>query len=311
MSQNYFVYLIQELIESAADSLGRVDVLCEAAPEAIETALRLVAVAEIAALAPQPINVELAHLAAADGDALHDAGLTPALVHWRVLLGTEEGRLRSGAALNAQRFAIVAPALTTYPERARLEAIWRGRDRAEPVIAHALDAAAWSPDDAFGEATAALMLCGDGRASRARLLPAADVPRAARAAALAEWRRGDRDAWLSLGFEAVARRAGALQRSLAPLRETLVAEDDRMESLGRAAITARRALSQLRDQFVTTVPRLAKRLALSRPAAGDALERLLDAGITREITGRARDRVFAYRAAYAVAESLQSTKPPS
>ena len=43
---------------------------------------------------------------------------------------------------------------------------------------------------------------------------------------------------------------------------------------------------------------------ISRPAASNALERLVAAGLAREVTGRARDRVFAYEAACAMAESL-------
>ncbi len=54
------------------------------------------------------------------------------------------------------------------------------------------------------------------------------------------------------------------------------------------------------------MPSLAADLALSRPAAADALERLGDAGLAVEITGRRRDRVYAYEAALAIAGAAAS-----
>lgn len=291
-------------LEEAADELGRLDATAVLAPASFGTALQLAAVAELARLsatATDPGGPSLDALLAADGDPLHDTGLPSAALHWRELLPSEERRVRSGATLSSQRFAIVAPALSTYSERARLEAIWRETGRARPVLERALDAAAWSPDRALGEAGAALMLCAGGRADRARLLPFADVPPEEREAAVAAWRDGSVEAWTLLGLEAAARRARAARVAMDAALHALGDEDARLDPLGRAAITARRALGHLRAGLVTTMPLLAESLAVSRPAAGDALERLTALGIAREVTGRARDRVFAYGAACAVA----------
>jgi biotin operon repressor len=41
------------------------------------------------------------------------------------------------------------------------------------------------------------------------------------------------------------------------------------------------------------MPMLSEQLECSRPAAGDALERLVEVGLAVEITGRQRDRVYA------------------
>ena len=65
-----------------------------------------------------------------------------------------------------------------------------------------------------------------------------------------------------------------------------------------------RQLALLRLRFVTTIPALADDLGLSRPAASDAVERLVALGLAREVTGRGRDRVFAYGAADAMVGSL-------
>jgi DNA-binding MarR family transcriptional regulator len=75
-------------------------------------------------------------------------------------------------------------------------------------------------------------------------------------------------------------------------------EDEHLAQVGRAAVTGRRALAVLRDALATSVPDLSERLSLSRPAAGAALERLVELGLAEEVTGRARDRVFVYAAAW-------------
>lgn len=295
------------LIEEAADELGRLDAISGYAPPAVAQALRLAAIADLGRLASEgDRSVTLLGLAAADGDPLHDADLPAAVLHWRDLIRSEERRVRSGAPLASQRFAIVAPTLSSYTERPRLEAIWRevGTDR--PVLMRALDAAAWSPDAALGEAAAALALCAGGRADQVRLLPFSDVPAAERRDAIAAWRDGDAAPWERAGLEAVARRARGVRQHTEAMLRALPAEEDTLETMGRAAITARRALEALRVRFVITMPGLAESLECSRPAAADALDRLVSAGLVREVTGRARDRVYAWGAACAVAESATS-----
>jgi hypothetical protein len=291
-------------LEEAADELGRLDATAVLAPQSFSVALQLAAVAELARLSAEGADgagvgnaadgPSLDALIAAEGDPLHDTSLPSAALHWRDLLPSEERRVRSGATLSSQRFAIIAPALSSYTERPQLEAIWRETGLARPVLERALDAAAWSPDRALGEAGAALMLCAGGRADRARVLPFADVPLAAREAAIADWRSGNVEPWTLLGLAAAARRARAVRVALNAALGGLAEEDARLDALGRAAINARRALAQLRTGLFATMPALAEELALSRPAASDALERLTEAGI-------ARDRVFAYGAACTVA----------
>ena len=53
----------------------------------------------------------------------------------------------------------------------------------------------------------------------------------------------------------------------------------------------------LRDELATSIPALATRLDCSRPAASDAVDRLVAAELATEVTDRARDRVFALTAA--------------
>jgi hypothetical protein len=299
-------------LEEAADELGRLEAIVSYAPPATSTALRLACINQLARLdadagsstiSASRLDTRFAALAAAEGDPLHDAELPAAALHWRTLIETEERRVRGGAPLASQRFAIVAPALATYSDRARLEAIWRESGLGRPVLVRALDAAAWSPTLALGEASAALMLCAGGRTDRVRLLPFAESSAfaEAREAAVSAWRDGDAGPWTQLGLSSVARRARAIRSAIERLLRSLGEEEARLDSLGRAAINARRALALLRERFVTTMPLLAEELSLSRPAASDALDRLAAAGLAREMTGRARDRVYAWGAACSVA----------
>lgn len=300
------------VLEEAADELGRLEAIADYAPAAATTALRLACIARLASLdAGEGLSAPFGAVAAAEGDPLHDAELPTAALHWRTLIESEERRVRGGAPLTAQRFAIVAPELATYSDRPRLEAIWRESGLTRPVLIRALDAVAWSPSVPLGEATAALMLCAGGRTDRVRLLPFVDPipPVGPRASALIAWRAGIPDPWTQLGLASVARRARLTRRAIAQLLGSLGEEDARLDALGRGAINARRALGLLRERFVTTMPSLAEGLSLSRPAASDALDRLLAAGIAREMTGRARDRVYAWGAACAVATAADGGTP--
>lgn len=291
------------LLEDAADELGRIEVLAATGCPALGAALRLAAVRELTRIGDRERALPLDVVLAAAADPLHDAALPAAALQWRVLLETEERRVRGGAPLTSQRFAVVAPTLATYTDRARLEATWRETGRGRAVIARALEAAAWAPARDVAEAGAALVLCAGGRTDRVRFLPFGDVPDADAEAARSAWREGDEGPWTVLGLAALAQRARAVRRALDVAWRRRDTDDAALDALGRAAITARRALGHFEAELVTTMPRLADALGTSRPAAADALERLVAAGIAREVTGRARDRVYAYEAALPVASA--------
>jgi hypothetical protein len=114
------------------------------------------------------------------------------------------------------------------------------------------------------------------------------------------------DAWLTLPpapsnaslrdtFSALAREARAAERGLADAQELFDTDEQRVrESLGRAAYSALDLLGLLREQIVVTVPEAARVLDQTPPTAGAAVARLVELGIAREVTGKARSRAFAY-----------------
>ncbi len=71
---------------------------------------------------------------------------------------------------------------------------------------------------------------------------------------------------------------------------------DRVMGLGRASGSAARLHDLATRQIVFTLPRASATLGLSEPTGGKATSNLEALGLVREMTGRARNRVFAYDA---------------
>jgi DNA-binding transcriptional ArsR family regulator len=67
-----------------------------------------------------------------------------------------------------------------------------------------------------------------------------------------------------------------------------------VEELGRAAPSALRVYDLLRDRIVITSTRVAEATGLTWPTVQAAIDRLESLGIAREVTGKRRDRVYAY-----------------
>lgn len=287
----------QRLLEDAADALARLDATCLAAPRAFSIALRLAAASALARA-----GVKGTHSLASTYELGSPDQVDTELLEWMSFIDEEERRARGGASLTLGRFARVAAnvqARTDGIERALRGAHASSRPSA---LHRALDVAAWMGDRAPGEAAAALVLCAEGRTAHVRLLPFEDVEDAQREDALRLWRDGDEDRWSALALEALTARARRVRAALETAQGALPRQDSAIDALGRAGITARRAMAELRTGLVTTVPLLASELGLSRPAADDALLRLSALGLVVEISGRKRDRVFAYAAALVAVE---------
>lgn len=107
-------------------------------------------------------------------------------------------------------------------------------------------------------------------------------------------REGDWEAWLmffATGVEETAEEAVSTVKRLT----TLFKDDrERVRGLGRASGSALQLHVALQERPVDTAARLAQRTGLSVPTVYSALESLESIGLVRELTGRARRRVFAY-----------------
>ncbi|MBI2976295.1 MAG: Fic family protein [Chloroflexi bacterium] len=105
---------------------------------------------------------------------------------------------------------------------------------------------------------------------------------------------GDWEAWLDFFLEGVENTASnavqTAQRLLAMFRE----DADRVQSIGRAAASALRVFNVLRERPLVTLNEVHRRAGISFPTATKGMNALVELGIVRELTGRRRNRVFAY-----------------
>ena len=70
----------------------------------------------------------------------------------------------------------------------------------------------------------------------------------------------------------------------------------RIAATGRSAANTLRVLAALRERPVLTLGHLCRQYQISFPTAGKAMQKLVSAGIARELTGQRRNRVFIYDA---------------
>ncbi len=105
---------------------------------------------------------------------------------------------------------------------------------------------------------------------------------------------GDWEAWLDFFLDGVRTTAdGAV--STARRLVALFSEDrDRIQGRGRAAGSALRVQDVLRQRPLTSLQEISRRTGLSFPAASSGMQLLQELKIARELTGKKRNRAFAY-----------------
>ena len=108
--------------------------------------------------------------------------------------------------------------------------------------------------------------------------------------------RGDWEGWLLFflrGIAEVSSEAAATARRILVLRE-----DHRRvitENLGRAAGNGHRVLDDLYERPIVSVTDVQRLTGTTYPAANQLVARLAESGILHEVTGRSRNRRFAYQ----------------
>jgi Fic family protein len=105
---------------------------------------------------------------------------------------------------------------------------------------------------------------------------------------------GDWEAWLDFFLEGVERTASSEVQTARRLVALFAEDEAKLQDLGRAASTTLRVFHLLCERPLLTLNEVHLRANLSFATAAKAMDRLSAAGIVNELTGRQRNRVFAY-----------------
>ena len=111
---------------------------------------------------------------------------------------------------------------------------------------------------------------------------------------------GDWEAWLDFVLEGIEQTAAGAVDTAHRLLALFQADAGRVQALGRAAPNALRVFHALRRRPVARIDTLAREIGIAYPTAARAIGALQQLAIVREITGRKRERVFAYDAYLAI-----------
>lgn len=119
---------------------------------------------------------------------------------------------------------------------------------------------------------------------------------------------GDWEAWLEFFLRGVEETAnGAVESANRLLRQFRV-DAARIEHAGSSVGRGIRVSGCLKRRPLVTIDQVSAEAKLSFPTVSRAVSKLADLGILREVTGRARNRVFAYTAHV---EILNDESPPA
>lgn len=107
-------------------------------------------------------------------------------------------------------------------------------------------------------------------------------------------REGDWEEWVSFFLEGVATTADGAVSTVNRLVQMFGQDRKRIEGLGREASTVLRVHEALKTRPVQSIQAVVSLTSLAFPTVSKNMERLEQMGIVRELTGKQRNRMFAY-----------------
>ncbi len=105
---------------------------------------------------------------------------------------------------------------------------------------------------------------------------------------------GDWESWLEFFVDGVKETSVQATDTIKQVLQLFETDRKKIEGLGRAAASALRVYQHMQSDPIMSVPTAAMELNMSAPVVRKAVNHLIDLGIVREITGKRRNRVFAY-----------------
>ena len=109
-------------------------------------------------------------------------------------------------------------------------------------------------------------------------------------------RNGDWEAWLRFFLVGVAETAGQASATAGMLWNLFAEDRQRIQQQGKLAGTALRVHDLLKRRPILSIPAACKALELTHPPVSKSMRRMEEMGIVRELTGRKRNRIYAYDA---------------
>jgi Fic family protein len=106
--------------------------------------------------------------------------------------------------------------------------------------------------------------------------------------------QGDWEAWLDFVLEGIHQTATGAVDTAHRLLKLFSEDEKRIAATGRSAGSAARVFAVFRARPLGNIEGVAKAASMTFPTAARALETLTKLGITRELTGKQRNRVFGY-----------------
>jgi Fic family protein len=106
--------------------------------------------------------------------------------------------------------------------------------------------------------------------------------------------QGDWERWLAFFLEGVKVTAEGAVETANRLMESFADDATRIRSLGRASGNALQIFEQLKQRPVMGITDIADRAGVAFQTASRAVSNLEELGVVEEITGRKRDRIYAY-----------------
>ena len=121
---------------------------------------------------------------------------------------------------------------------------------------------------------------------------------------------GDWESWLAFFLEGVEETATGAVDTCRRIDELLAADGARLEGAGRRSNSLLRVHDALSSQVIVSLTDVHTITGMSLPTAASAMQTLVELGIAREITGRRRNRLFAYNAYLAILSEGTEPLPP-
>jgi Fic family protein len=105
---------------------------------------------------------------------------------------------------------------------------------------------------------------------------------------------GDWEGWLQFFLEGVIFTAEQAVKAARSVLQLFAEDREKIEELGRAASSAIRVHEVMQRKPILSIAFAAGQTGLTHPTVTKALQNLEKLGVTRELTGRQRDRLFVY-----------------